>query len=214
MRIICLRPLWTMPCRSVSERSSRPGRTIWAALVLEPGVRTAHTWNPDLSQESFSAVRGTAVEMRGQVMAKVSGGDAIRKKLEEMARSARTASVLKVGFAEGATYPDGTSVPMVAAINEFGRPSRGQPPRPFFRRMVAKHKDEWPGAIAKLLKANDYDAKATLEQAGDAIAGQLRQSIVDLIDPPLAPSTIARKGFSKPLIDTSVLLNSVTHQVE
>ncbi len=147
-------------------------------------------------------------------MAKVKGGDKLNEKLLELARSAQTASILKIGFLEGATYPDGTSVPMVAAFNEFGVPSHGQPPRPFFRRMVSAKSGEWPKAISNLLKANNYDTKLTLDQAGEAIAGQLRQSIKDLVDPPLAPSTIARKGSSKPLVDTGVLLASVAHEVE
>jgi hypothetical protein len=146
-------------------------------------------------------------------MAKATGGDKLKQKLEDLARSSQTASILKVGFISSATYPDGTSVPMVAAINEFGAPSRGQPPRPFFRRMISAKSQEWPGAIANLLKANNYDVKTTLNQAGEAIAGQLRQSIADLVEPPLAPSTIARKGSAKPLIETGVLLASIDHEV-
>lgn len=120
---------------------------------------------------------------------------------------------VKVGFLKGATYPDGTSVPLVAAVNEFGAPSRGQPPRPFFRRMIADKGREWPDAVVRLLKANEYDVDRTLEMAGSAIAGQLRASITTLTDPPLAPSTIARKGSTKPLIDTGHMLNSVDHEV-
>lgn len=147
-------------------------------------------------------------------MATIKGGDNIQKKLEEMLRKISSAKTVKVGFLEGATYPDGTSVPMIAAVNEFGRPSKNQPPRPFFRRMINEHKGEWPQAISKLLKANDYDAKLTLDQEGDAIAGQLRQSIQELVDPPLKPSTIQRKGFDKPLIESSTMWNSVAHEVD
>lgn len=147
-------------------------------------------------------------------MAKVSGGNKLQGKLEELTRSVQKASILKVGFLESATYPDGLSVPLVAAFNEFGVPSHGQPPRPFFRRMVAQHQREWPKAIANLFKANNYDTKLTLDQAGEAIAGQLRQSIRDLVDPPLAPSTIAKKGSSKPLVDTGIMLASVGHEVQ
>ncbi len=102
---------------------------------------------------------------------------------------------------------------MIAAINEFGRPPT-QPPRPFFRRMVTRHKGEWPKAISGLLKINNYDAVKALDVAGAAVGGQLRQSIIDLVDPPLAPSTIKRKGHSKPLIDSSVMINSIDHEVK
>jgi hypothetical protein len=147
-------------------------------------------------------------------MPDISGGDKLQAALDKIARKLKKGGTVKVGFLEGATYPDGTSVPLVAAINEFGAPSRGQPPRPFFRNMIAAKSGEWPKAIEGLLIANDYDARRTLELTGAAIAGQLRQSIVDLVDPPLAPSTIARKGSSKPLIDTGVMLQSVDFEVE
>jgi hypothetical protein len=49
---------------------------------------------------------------------------------------------------------------------------------------------------------------------GAGIAGQLRQSIIDLVAPPLAPSTIKRKGFDKPLIDQGIMLSSVDYEVE
>lgn len=147
-------------------------------------------------------------------MATVKGGTVYKQKLEQIRRSIKTARSVKVGFIEGATEADGASVPMVAAVNEFGVPARGQPPRPFFRRMIKAKRDEWGPALAGLMKANDYDGKLCLEQLGDGIEGQLRQSITDLVDPPLAPATVKRKGFDKPLIDTSTLINSVTHQVD
>ncbi len=147
-------------------------------------------------------------------MAEVSGGDALRDALDRIAKNLKRGGTVKVGFLEGATYPDGTSVPLVAAINEFGAPSRGQPPRPFFRRMIAEKSGEWPAAIEANLVATNYDTGRVLELTGAAIAGQLRQSIVDLVDPPLAASTIARKGSSKPLVDTGHMLASVEYEVE
>lgn len=144
----------------------------------------------------------------------VSGGSRQASVLAERLGRISRATEVQVGFLENATYPDGTSVALIAAINEFGAPSRGQPPRPFFRRMVAAKSPEWPSAIADLLKANDFDANRTLEQVGAAIKGQLQQSIVDLVDPALKPSTVARKGFDKPLIDTGHMLKSVDYRVK
>jgi hypothetical protein len=103
---------------------------------------------------------------------------------------------------------------MIAAIQEFGAPKAGIPPRPFFRNMIADKQGEWPSAIAGLLKDNDYDAARALDIAGFAIAGQLKQSIIDTNAPPLSPVTIAKKGFSKPLIDTAHMINSIDHEVE
>ena len=147
-------------------------------------------------------------------MATIKGGDKLAAALARISRGVSQPATLRVGFLAGGTYPDGTSIPMIAAINEFGAPSRGQPPRPFFRNMVAKHKGEWPKAIAGLLKVNDYDAVKVLGITGEEIEGQLRQSIIDLVSPPLAASTIARKGFSKPLIHHSIMINSIKHEVK
>lgn len=134
--------------------------------------------------------------------------------LAKISQGVSQPALLRVGFLEGARYPDGKPVAMIAAIQDFGAPSRGIPPRPFFRNMVKAKKGEWPKAIADLLKANDYDAVKVLGITGEAIGGQLRQSIIDTNSPPLAPSTIARKGFSKPLIHTSVMINSIGHEVK
>lgn len=134
--------------------------------------------------------------------------------MRELAAKVSRPATLRVGFLERSTYPTGQSVAMIAAINEFGAPSRGQPPRPFFRNMIAKYKGEWPKAIGDLLKANDWDAERALDIAGAAIAGQLRQSITDFYGVPLKPATIARKGFDKQLINSAHMLQSVDHEVK
>lgn len=144
----------------------------------------------------------------------ISAGAGLQRSLDEIARKLSTAASVRVGFLEGATYPDGTSVPLVAAVNEFGASSRGQPPRPFFRRMIAAKSGEWPETMARLLKAKDHDAKSALGLIGAEIKGQLQESIATLTDPPLTPSTIKRKGREKPLVETGHMLNSVDYEVE
>lgn len=145
-------------------------------------------------------------------MVKISGGDKLTARLAEIAQNADKAAAVEIGFLEGATYPDGTSVPLVAAMNEFG--NEHSPPRPFFREMIAEKSGEWPYAVGGLLVANNYDARRTLEQTGAAIKGQLQQSITTFVGAPLSPRTIARKGHSKQLIDTSVMINSADYRVK
>jgi hypothetical protein len=164
-------------------------------------------------------------------MATIYGGDKLRNALVKLTRNVSNGATLHVGFLSGATYPARSSrgrkgrkrgasksapisVATVAAIQEFGAPSRNIPPRPFMRRLVKEKSSEWPKAVAMLLKANGYDAKKTLELAGQAISGQLRQVIKDVVSPPLKPATVKRKGFSKPLIDTSHLINSIDYEVK
>ena len=145
-------------------------------------------------------------------MATISGGNGLEAALKALGAKVTKAASVDVGFLEGSTYPDGTSVPMVAALNEFG--SGKTPARPFFRTMVAAKSGEWPEAVGNLLKANDFDAAKTLAQAGSAISGQLQQSIVDFNSVPLAASTIAAKGNSKQLVDSGVMLASISFVVK
>ena len=147
----------------------------------------------------------------------IRGGAKLDSAMRELAAKVEKPASVKVGFLSGATYPAGTPVAMIAAINEFGAPSRGQPPRPFMRNAVAKYSKEWPAAVAGFLKSNGYDAARALDLLGAEIAGQVRQSIVDLVSPPLAESTIRAKGFDKPLIGGGPtgghMLGSVNHEV-
>lgn len=158
------------------------------------------------------------------------GGDKYEAALKDIAEKLSKPGTLRVGFLEGATYPDtGQSVAEVAFFNEFGKTVKtkgddlgdGTPegtyfqlPRPFFRNMIAKNEAGWAPAIAKSLKPNGYDTKKVLDLAGDGIAGQLRQSIQDTNSPPLAQSTIDKKGFSKPLIDQGIMYNKVNWEVK
>lgn len=152
---------------------------------------------------------------------RISVGGGVEAKLARMARGLKRGAVVRVGFLEGATYPDGTSVPMVAAINEFGRIVRSkdgdyyQLPRPFFRNMVREKSPEWPAGVQAALEDTDYDATVALTRVGEVVAGQLRESITTLTDPPLAPSTIrAKGGVTKPLVNTGHMLASVSYEVE
>lgn len=123
-------------------------------------------------------------------MASISGGDKLEARLKALAEKVSNPGTLRVGFLEGATYPDGTPVAMVAAIENFGAPARGIPPRPFFSNFVRRYRNAWGDQLSSLLKANDMDAKRALEQMGQGMAGQLRQAIVDTWAPPLSPITL------------------------
>lgn len=171
-------------------------------------------------------------------MATIRGGDKLQSALARLTMNIKRPGTLRVGFLEGATYPSGSRtglrvrykkrsaagavkgvsggipVAMIAAIQEFGAPRRGIPPRPFFRNMIAAKQSEWPKTIAGLLKQTNYDAQKTLRLAGEAIAGQLRQSILNTNAPPLKPATVKRKGFAKPLVDTSHMLRSIDYEVK
>lgn len=146
-------------------------------------------------------------------MAQIKGGGVFASLVRGISDGMTKSSVVDIGFLENATYPDGTQVALVAAVQEFGSSSRGIPPRPFFRNMIAAKKGEWPEAAKHLLVGNNYDSTSTLQQLGEGIKGQLQTSITETNAPPLKPSTIAHKGFDKPLIDTGQMINSVDYRV-
>ena len=123
-------------------------------------------------------------------MAGATGGDKAKAALAKIAAKVGSVPNLRVGFLEKTKYPNGTSVAMVAAIQEFGAPSVGIPPRPFFRPMIAAHKNEWGPAVAKMMKANGNNVEASLRAVGKVIAGDLAQAIVDVSAPPLGPVTL------------------------
>jgi hypothetical protein len=141
------------------------------------------------------------------------GADGVSKALEEIARKMGGGEVA-VGFMDGATYPDGTPVAAVAFWNEYGVPAHGQPPRPFFRQMIAKESPTWAPKMAKLAKATGYDGPKVLAIMGEDIAGALGQSINDFTTPGLAPRTVEAKGFGKPLIDTAHMIRSISSEVK
>lgn len=143
-----------------------------------------------------------------------SGGAKLEAKLKEIAAMASRAGVLRVGFLEGATYPDGTSVATVAAIQEFGAPAAGIPSRPFFRNMIAEKSPEWGASLGRVAVSTGYDMDKTLALMGEGIGSQLQRSILEFEGEPLAPATIAAKGFDKQLIDTGHMVNSVGYQVD
>jgi hypothetical protein len=145
----------------------------------------------------------------------IRGGDAIRAKLERIIRnvSDRSASKVRVGFPATAIYPDGTPVATVAITHEYGAPSRNIPSRPFMRNTVAEKSAGWPETLAKLLKDNDYDSRKTLEQMGQIVVDQIKDTIRGQDFVPLAPSTLAKKDTDLILIETELLINSIDFEV-
>lgn len=123
-------------------------------------------------------------------MAKITGGDKIGPALQKIAKRLAKAHTLEVGFLESAVYPDGTSVAMVAAIQEYGAPGAGIPPRPFFRTMIAARQSEWAPRLTAALKANGGDAEVALGLLGQTIKEELQASIMATDSPPLSPVTL------------------------
>jgi hypothetical protein len=124
------------------------------------------------------------------VAAGLKGGDKLRAKLAEIAKQIEGKHELRVGFLEGATYPDeaGTPVATVAWWLNYG--TKTAPPRPFFTNMVKTKSDKWGDELAIILQQNDFDVDAALHVMGERISDQLREAIVELDAPALSPITL------------------------
>lgn len=141
----------------------------------------------------------------------------------------QTGAVCKVGVQgqQGAANHQDTrlTVAQIATIHEFGKvihqPKMGRtiviPERSFLRATLDIHRE----AIARrdVLLAQGYvlgkfALKPAMELLGQYVVGLIKQRIANGIAPGNRPSTIARKGSSKPLIDTGQLRNSITYVVE
>ena len=117
---------------------------------------------------------------------------------------------VRVGVLENATYPDGTPVAMVAFWNEYG--TRTSPVRAFFRTTVSEQKKNWVLSVQNLMKMHD-DPKRVMGLIGVHMQEQIVQSINTWSDPPNSAYTIAKKGSSKPLIETGLLMRSIKSEV-
>lgn len=150
-----------------------------------------------------------------------------RKTSPEGARFAVLAKELegvetKVGWFETNKYPDGTPVAYVASIQEFGYAEGGIPPRPFFRPTIVAQSNAWANGIgqaARRVIAGSMTPFQAMDALGLAAAGDVRKAIADLTSPTLSKRTLAARkkrgnNSTKPLVDTRVLMPTLTHQTE
>ena len=101
-----------------------------------------------------------------------------------------------------------------AAINEYG--TSKIPQRPFMRTATNRHGKSWG---SKAVKAVQSVMKGMpISQVTELVGMQMKSDISSTLTngpwTPNSPSTIAKKGSSRPLIDTGELRASITYKVE
>ena len=117
----------------------------------------------------------------------------------------------KVGKREG-----GPTNVELGTIHEFGAPSVGIPARPFLRPVADERMPHWRTRLreeAEAAIAGRVDPRRALVTVGEEFRTAVIDRIKAHIDPPLAESTIARKGEDVPLIDTGSLVGSISSVV-
>lgn len=116
---------------------------------------------------------------------------------------------VQVGFQEGQTYEDDTSLADVAAYNELG--TSDSPARPFMRQSFENHEPELKAACEQVNKtlAEGGTTEKALKDLGVFCKGLVQQEIVDGGFVANKPSTIKKKKSEQPLIDTGHMRQSV-----
>jgi hypothetical protein len=101
----------------------------------------------------------------------------------------------------------------IAVYHEFGL---GVPERSFIRAWFEQNSrtviDDMRAGLIRVLK-RELTPEQLADLLGQKYVGQIQARMAAGIPPPLAESTIARKGSSIPLIDTGQLRSAVTYEV-
>lgn len=125
---------------------------------------------------------------------------------------------VKVGI-QGQAAQRTTSGPdniQIGIWNEFGTADGRVPERSFLRGTVDQNAEKY-AKVKEKLAGQVVDGHLALESAlallGEVVVKDVRARIVAGIPPPNAPSTVAAKGSSTPLINTGQLVRSITYQV-
>ncbi len=101
-------------------------------------------------------------------------------------------------------------------IHEFGSSDGHVPERSFLRATVDAKREKYKTTIrriAKLVLLGKMTQRQALQLIGVMIQGDVVKTINAGVPPKNAPSTIARKGSSKTLIDTGQLKGAITFEV-
>lgn len=122
---------------------------------------------------------------------------------------------VRVGILEGVEGERGLSVAELGAVNEFGSVKAGVPERSFLRSGFDDAQDElWDNIVQA--KDDVMMGRTTARTAGKHLGEMMQDAVrekIGTVGPANAPSTIARKGFDMPLIESGRLKRSISYRV-
>lgn len=120
---------------------------------------------------------------------------------------------VKIGIqADAGKETDGTDLLDIAVYNEFG--TEKIPSRPFMRTMADNCQTKLNVVAEAGVEAikSGQTAEYLIALIGTWYQDQQKKVIRDWPWAPNAPSTIARKGSDKPLIDTAKMINAIRYE--
>lgn len=134
---------------------------------------------------------------------------------------------VKAGFPSDGSVKNGNNgrnhsytmseIAVIGAIQEFGAPRAGTPPRPFLSTAFDSNLDGFM-SFSEMLKIGIGNQTVSYQQVLEATGvwwvDRIRETIVGHAWEQNAPSTKRAKGSSRPLIDTAQMINSVQARIE
>jgi len=145
----------------------------------------------------------------------------MKSKLEQHAEILRQldGTNTDLGWFENATYPTGESVAAVMMANEVGSVGSATkaptPARPLLRQTAAVLDEKVPAYIERR-KMEMMEGTLSVEEyrkkLGEAMVATGLEVLKKGDFAPNAESTIRKKGFDRPLVDTSLLGQSLTYR--
>ena len=100
----------------------------------------------------------------------------------------------------------------IGFFNEYGTVTA--PPRPFIRAGIDKNLEEYEHNMAN--QANDMIVNGqdlNIEEVGKKASLDVKRYASQLKEPKNAESTIKRKGFDNPLVDTGTMIESISYEL-
>ena len=138
-----------------------------------------------------------------------------RKLMGSLGLLKRVAITVGVHSEDGGESDGIATVIDVATWNEFGTESI--PPRPaitgWAEERVQSVIDRARGILQKAIKTGSSPL-AALDRLAQVCAGEIQAKIAGGVPPPNAPSTIAKKGSSTPLINTGQFRSSIRGKLD
>lgn len=162
---------------------------------------------------------------------RVVGGLKLDIALRAIEKKITSGGVLRMGFLEGARYPERTNARFLKAVGSKATPTvvpsipiaqaafwdeygtSRAPARPAFRTTIAKKSKEWGAKLGKAIIATGYDGRKALALLGQDMRDDLENAIAQWSSPANSPLTVKIKGFDKPLVDSGDMQRAPDYEV-
>lgn len=135
----------------------------------------------------------------------------------------------RVGWFPSAQYDGGKPVAGIAAVQEFGSESKGIPPRLGMRATFDEKQSEFRNTaktISTMVMRGQMAPENVMDAVTQAAVGAMKEHIAKVSTPALNERTVAARkrrlanggkgatsGIQKPLVDTGILLTTISAEV-